>query len=288
MYAQSQYSVLRHLCWGMLLNHDPSRTWVVIMTEFSVYLDDSGHPDDQPFVIVAGYVSSESQWLAFQPEWSHTLNRFHLTEPFHMTDFMQERYTSTKRDQILSGLAGVTKRRTLWPFVSAVDMEAWHRVNMEFALDECIGSPYAIAARNITKQLHEWQSEYLLADDHLLLFVEEGTKHYGDLEQVFKRDRLPIPNRVPKTMAQVQPSDILAWEAFNYLKHGRMSKNLKRLTRKYRKQKEVGGIFFERDLRELCAKTDVIPRHELRPGDTIRFHSEKKRVRRRLTNKKEI
>jgi len=199
-----------------------------------------------------------------------------------MTDFMQEKYTSLKRDQILSELAEITKRHTVWPFVSAVDMEAWKRVNAEFTLDECIGAPYAIAARNIAKQLHEWKLECFSLGDRMLLFVEEGTEHYGDLEQVFKRDSLPIPNRVPKTMPQVQPSDILAWEAFAFLKYGRMSKNLNRLTRKYRKQKELGGIFFERDLRELCAKTDVIPRNQLNPGDTIRFHSERKRIRRRL------
>lgn len=252
------------------------------MTEFSVFLDDSGHPNDQPYVVVAGYIASESQWLAFQPDWDRAIKKFHLTEPFHMTDFMQEKYTSIKRDQILSELAEITKRHTVWPFVSAVDMEAWKRVNEEFTLDECIGAPYAIAARNITKQLHEWKSECFSLGDHMLLFVEEGTKHYGDLEQVFKRDSLPILNRVPKAMPQVQPSDILAWEAFAFLKNGRMSKNLNRLTRKYRKQKELGGIFFERDLRELCAKTDVIPRNQLNPGDTIRFHSERKRVRRRL------
>jgi hypothetical protein len=120
----------------MLGNHDPSKSWIVIMTEFALYLDDGGHPDDQPFVVVAGYVATESQWLAFEPRWRDALARFDLGDAFHMTDFMHHRhkYTSLKFEQILSTLALITKAHTLHPFVCALDIAAYKRVNGEFAL----------------------------------------------------------------------------------------------------------------------------------------------------------
>jgi hypothetical protein len=104
------------------------------------------------------------------------------------------------------------------------------------------------------------------------------------MEQVFKRDKLPILNKVPKSMAQVQPCDILAWESFNYLRTGegsRPTKNMKRLTHYMRKQENFGGIMWEWRLRRLCEETNVYPRAQMNPGDTIAFHSEQKRKRKR-------
>lgn len=268
----------------MFLNHNPSRTWILAMTELALYLDDGGHPDDQPYLVVAGYVATEAQWIAFESAWRQILNRFKLGSEFHMTDFMRDRYTTLKRDQILGELALTTKRHTLRPFVCAIDIAAWKRVNSEFALEECHGAPFAIAARGLQKELRFWEAENLGAGDRMLVFVEEGTKHYGQMEQIFKRDKIPLPARVPKSMPQVQPSDILAWEMFNWLKNGsprHAGRNLDRLTRPIRKQQGFGAIFYETDLRSLCRDSNVLLRASLRPGDTIVFHSEKKRLRKR-------
>jgi hypothetical protein len=148
------------------------------VTEFALYLDDGGHPDDQPFLVVAGYVATESQWLAFEPEWRDTLARFKLGTEFHMTDFMRQhhRYTALKVDQILGTLAAVAKVNTLRPFACAIDISAYKRVNDELALEECHGAPYALTARSLARELNLWKSKNLQADDHLLIFVEEGTK----------------------------------------------------------------------------------------------------------------
>ncbi len=256
------------------------------MSEYALYLDDGGHPDDQPFLVVAGYVAAEPQWLAFEPQWRHALARFDLGPEFHMTDFManRRRYSTLKVDQILFTLAEITKRSTAHLFVAAVDIAAYKRVNEEFTLEECHGAPYAITTRTLARSLNLWRSESLGGEDRLLVFVEEGTKHYGDLEQVFKRDGLPLPSRVPKAMPQVQPADILAWETFNWLRAGSPSnvgKNLKRLTYATRKKEEIGGMIYETDLRRICRETEVPSRASMGPGDTIAFHSERKRKRKR-------
>jgi hypothetical protein len=256
------------------------------MTEFALYIDDGGHPDDQPFVVVAGYVATGSAWHEFESRWRDALTKSNVGNVFHMTEFMNDRYKYSilRREQILSTLALITKTCTLYPFVCAIDIAAYKRVNEEFAFEECHGAPYAVTARSLARILNIWKDKNLQVDDRLQTFVEEGTKHYGDLEQLFKRDGLPLPKRVPKATPQVQPADILAWELFNWLRHGspkQQSNNLKRLTVPIRKKEDMGGILHEADLRRICADTDVYRRSTLNPGDTIAFHSDRKRKRKR-------
>jgi hypothetical protein len=256
------------------------------MTEYALYLDDGGHPDDQPALVVAGYVASEEQWREFESKWRNALKRFGLSEPFHMTDFMSgTRLSPLRRDQILSALANIVKSSTARPFAAGMDMKAYKKVNEEFALEECHGAPYALTARNVARSFQKWRVENLSSGDHLSVFVEQGTKHFGDLIQVFKRDGLPIPVAVSKSVSRVQAADILAWEQFKYLKEqglgARPGKNLRRLVDPMRKREQFGGIFLETDLRKLCDATSVYPRQSLNPGDTIAYHSEKKRKRKR-------
>lgn len=253
------------------------------MTEYALYLDDGGHPSDQPFVVVAGYVASESQWLAFEPLWRKTLKQFDLGDVFHMTDFMCRCYSALKRDQILGSLASVVNNQAIRPFACAVDMAAYKRVNDELTLEECHGAPYGLVVRSLARDIHLWQRKLSLGD-RLLTFVEEGTKHFGEMEQVLKRDRIPVPIRVPKSLPRVQPADVLAWEMFHWLKLGnpkRMGKNLDRLTRPIRQQQNFGGMIYEHDLRRICTDTKVPPRSIMTTGSTIAFHSERKRKRKR-------
>ena len=265
-------------------NRNPGKVWAAIMTEFAFYLDDGGHPDDQPFLVVAGYVATELRWLAFEPQWRAALNKFELGDEFHMTDFMRARYTALKRDQILSELALITKHHTLHPFMCCLDIAAYGRVNEEFALEESHGAPFALTFRALKRAMHIWENQNFNFGDRSLTFIEQGTKHYGDLEKVCKRAGIPIPHRVPKEMPQVQPSDILAWETFKWLKDGsprKQGKNLSRLTRQFRFQEHLGGMLYEHDLRRICEDTNVPPRSVMTPESTIVFHSNLKRKRKR-------
>lgn len=257
------------------------------MNEYSVYLDDSGHPNDQPYVLIAGFIATVSQWLAFEPIWLEKLQELGLGSAFHMVDFMSEKRKEFQEDRVLSQLRSVILAHTLRPFISAVDMAAYKRVQNEFALEEAHGAPYALVGRHFAKDLNKWQAQELKPGDRTLVFVEEGTRHYGDLEQVFKRDNIPIPKRVQKSMAQVQPADMLAWEVFRFLRTGsprRMRKNFDHLTRRIRKKQSLGGIFYEHDLRQLCNELQVPPRSCIQPGQNpVRFGGggDIKRVRKR-------
>jgi hypothetical protein len=249
------------------------------MTDYAVYADDSGHPDDQPFVVCAGYIGSESQWLALEPEWKNVLARHNLGALFHMTEFMLKHRNVSERKRILDDLAAVVRNQGLVPVSGAVDVVAYKRVNQELSVQECLGAPYAIAARGMSISVNHWRSNNLKTQDHLSLFTESGTKHRGDMAAVFKRDNLPEPQPVPKATIAVQPADMLAWEIFTCLKKNGVAR--RRLRRLVEMEPEYHVVFREADLRETCRDAKVIPRSVMAPSKAIYFHSEPKQARRR-------
>lgn len=249
------------------------------MMDFALYIDDSGHPDNQPNVVTAGFVASEDQWSQFEAEWTSALRRFGMAGAFHMTEFMREKRTALKRDWILESLCRIINKHVTGRFLHAVDMGAYKRINDEWTLEESIGAPIALAARSLTTEINEWRQTHMLPGDNFKIFIEQGSKHYGDIEQVFKRDRQPLPTREAKSNPRCQPADMLGWEGLRYLRTGITSKNMKRLLPK--NVDTFGGIFLAKDLIELCKRTAVPLRVDFKPIDSISFHSEKKRKRRR-------
>ena len=93
------------------------------MTEYALYLDDGGHPDDQPYLAVAGYVSTESEWQAFEPKWRAAIAKIpgvDVAKGFHMTDFMQISMTSFKREAHLHSLANIIQSPLVSGLIDAV------------------------------------------------------------------------------------------------------------------------------------------------------------------------
>jgi hypothetical protein len=77
-------------------------------------------------------------------------------------------------------------------------MKAYRKVNELYPLEECIGTPYVIAARAVAKGINEWKTKFCKSADNLRVFVEAGTKHMGDMQEAFRRDHLPVPQKTPK------------------------------------------------------------------------------------------
>ena len=99
------------------------------MTDFALYIDDRGHPDNQPNVVTAGFVASEDQWSQFEAEWTSALPRFGIAGAFHMTEFMREKRTDLKRNWILGSLCRIINKHVSGRFLHAVDMDAYKRIN---------------------------------------------------------------------------------------------------------------------------------------------------------------
>jgi hypothetical protein len=165
---------------------------------YSLYLDDGGHPADRPQVIASGFLSTEEKWLQFEPEWVSAVKQIGLGDVFHMTEFEGAFRGKPEKWDILNSLISIVMEHTEGTFISIVDMEDYRRVNHEYPLEECIGKPYAIAARCVAAGINQWKAEHFKKDDRLLVFIEDGTLHRGDMEEVFKRDALPVPQSCQK------------------------------------------------------------------------------------------
>jgi hypothetical protein len=135
----------------------------------------------------------------------------------------------------------------------------------------------------MAEYLKEWRDKKLGHDDQFLLFVEEGTSHRGDLEQVLKRDKIPIPQSVPKSLPAVQAADMLAWEANDRLTfpQQRPRANRERLFSRSRSSC-YGGILSEADMRQMCCGQYEVRRDFPTSAKTIRFASDAKHPKKAL------
>jgi hypothetical protein len=273
------YSLIRHLCWGVLLNHDPKLTRIAIVTEYAVYLDDSGHPSNQPYVIVAGFISTENKWLRFEPLWNAALSRWGLGPVFHMTEFERQFKGDRRKGAILDDLISIINDHTEVHFTCGVNMTGYKRVNDLYALEECIGAPYAIAARGVVRNIGLWTADHLKPGrDRLLTFIEDGTLHKGDMQDAFKRDSLPAPQCIPKDHPCLQPADMLSWEMLYFFKHDGHRRSLKKLAFT---RLGIKGAFEEHNLRQNCQMLGIPLRSTLAPGMKIVWNNAPKRPRRR-------
>lgn len=271
------YSVLDHICWGLLLNRDSPLTVVAALTEFSGYFDDGGHPDDQPAVIVAGFVGTKEQWLIFEREWMEILSPLGI-EQFHMTDFETCRvWSRRKKDEILSKLVSVIRERIRRPISATVLMQDYKELNDSYTLEQSIGTPFAIAGRTVAASLNTWKAKYANPSDPLIVFYERGTKHYSDFEEAMKRDRLPLPIPAGKEVVPLQAADLLAWELLYSVKKRKIRESLRKLLW----TDEGMGIIRKPHLEEMCKHPTVRKYEELTPDYDFSYWTSPKRKRRR-------
>jgi hypothetical protein len=78
--------------------------------EFIVYFDDSGDPDSEKIVVVAGFVASNEQWFRFEREWKQLLESEGLVS-FHMTDFMRNDWSVERKQRLLNRLTALLSAR---------------------------------------------------------------------------------------------------------------------------------------------------------------------------------
>jgi hypothetical protein len=255
-----------------------------VSPKFHAYFDDSGHPNDQIAVVVSGFLSTELKWKRFSWEWRRALTTKsgkHLR--FHMTDLMSEQgdfkgWTQTEKESLLQKLILIIRTHVVTQFSSTVLMDAYRRVNAEYALEECHGSPYALAGRTIVKQINGWKQETHQENYRVLMIFEDGTKGKGDFISVMKRDGyLPPSFRNNKNTPALQAADMLAWNVLDAIKSKRTSWVMSQLLQ----SPDNFGVYTYRDLIGLCKTGQVSLRSKLLPNTKIVFLSERKRPRKR-------
>jgi len=87
-HAYDDYSALYSLACAIFPVDDWRGRLMAQLSAFTAYVDASGHPSDQPFVIVSGFVANCHQWLFFNRMWESIHKQFGVELPFHAADFL--------------------------------------------------------------------------------------------------------------------------------------------------------------------------------------------------------
>lgn len=256
------------------------------MTEYAAYFDDSGHPDDQDFVIAAGFISTEAQWLLFEKEWRQLIDRYGITDRkgravFHRVDFEASRqWAKREKDTILMKMAYLIRARTQFYISKIVEMASYKSVNDTYAFEQNVGAPFALAGRSAIEALNKWKASYPDRDKLLVVF-EDGTKHKGDFMDAMARDGLRCPCFAnPHDVLPLQAADLLAWETLNAVKHNRLNHCLDLILETVPGDE---GIFAGGQMENMCNIADPpIQKYSDRPdGVEVAYHSLPKKIRKR-------
>jgi hypothetical protein len=133
--------------------------------------------------------------------------------------------------------------------------------------------------------MNAWKRLVFEEGGRSIVFMEDGTKHKGDMEEAFRRDALPVPQTVPKSHPAMQPGDMLAWEAFHYVRYNDRRRSLLNLIKGTLLCEEMEGIFREKNLVETCKRAGAPLRSSVPPNVAFVHHSRPKRIRRRTIRK---
>jgi hypothetical protein len=255
------------------------------MNEYIGYFDDSGHPDKADIVLIAGWLSTKNQWVLFENEWKQALISAGIPAhtAFHMTDFespdhpFYSTWSRFKKDLLLFRLINILRTRTRMFFSALVPMKEYRLVNDRIAIEECLGRPYAMAGRLIGQQLRYWQQKYSRHDEPLVMVFEDGSKHKGDLMDIFRRDGFGCPTfRGKNKSIPLQGADLLAWEYYHSFKCNLVRPSLDSIVENH---PGIDNIYTYDDLLE-SAKEGNVPWRDNSPNSFF-FHNLKKKIRRR-------
>ncbi len=238
------------------------------MAMMSAYFDESGHPDQGRALVVAGFASSDDQWIHFEREWAQTLLDFEAPNVFHAVDFMTSSkgyrdWPFPKRKDFLRRLLGIIGRRTTMSFSSAIHLSDFNAVNREAVLAEVAGFPYPLAAITCVQKTAGWARARGHSAQVRYVF-EDGPRDKGQLFLLMERHNMPTPRFRKKEEAMpCQAADLLAWS------------HHEALTKFYRDERSIDGNevyeqfaqlpndwaeFHEPDLLEICRLEKVFER----------------------------
>lgn len=197
------------------------------MSAFTAYFDASGHPSDQPFVVVSGYVANFLQWQVFSGNWAQTHQRFDVPLPFHTTDFMHGKRPYDKWQRggkewaaFLTSLCLAQQVSMLLSISCIVDMGDFRGINEVLQLDTILPA-FALGARYCVEILERWKREYGIEHPVECVF-EDGDFGRGKFMDLMRVERMPAPIfKNKKDFPGLQAADHMAWEQANHLKQER-------------------------------------------------------------------
>lgn len=194
------------------------------MPEFcTVYFDESGTHDSEA-VVVAGFVSSETEWEAFTERWEQVLTEAGL-EYFRMSEFESSRgqfsgWTTPAKQDLLNMLLQIIRDHTFRSIGCVVMKQSFDSILSREAKIVC-GDAYGLAALNCWRHLGLVLQK---ADVWMDCLMEDGAKGKGAIQDIFDAGserpewqedyRMRSLSFEEKRVAPLQAADILAYELY--------------------------------------------------------------------------
>ena len=261
------------------------------MSGYSIYLDDAGHPEDKPYLVVGGFIAREDRWTAFEKPWQEILRVRKIDSPFHASEFFHERKHDSKLEHIVADLVRTITNYIEAAFSVVIDLNAYKDFNRVLRLEEVLGTPYALVTRGIHEDVEKWQ-EIVGPRSPLLYFVESGTLHRGDMMDCLKdRDRINPPIPVPKSHVACQAADLYAYSVYQTaMQQGRPFMSFKYFMQKLQHPRERWDAkIFRPELEDYLSRPNtkfkdiplkvMIPPRAGTEGMTFNFEGNRKKAR---------
>ena len=190
----------------------------------TVYFDESGTHSNSEAAVVAGFLSNETQWVAFSQKWQQVLADSGL-EYFRMSQFENRRgpfvgWTKDKREELLNKLLPIIHDHTFRSIGCVVMKKSFDTILSGAAKLAC-GDAYGLAALGCWRHLSLVLQE---ADVWMDCLMEDGAKGKGAIQDIFeagsKRPKWREDHRIrllsfqQKRVAPLQAADILAYELY--------------------------------------------------------------------------
>jgi hypothetical protein len=183
-------------------------------------LDASGD-DAKPYLTVAGFVSSETDWEKFAVAWSTRLKQdgiefFHAADldncwgPFRHWQDRSDR--KTLRENLCADLMSILQSHVYQKFGSTVINNAFQKMDPKlregFAL-----CAYSLAGRTCEKQVRQYVATHFTRHTEFAVIFEAGDKGKGKLQKRIAEDSgLQVTFTAKRDYIPLQAADWLAYE----------------------------------------------------------------------------
>jgi hypothetical protein len=170
---------------------------------YTAFFDAGGHPADQPFVVVSGFIANCHQWLLFNRMWESVHKRYKVPLPFHASDFYARRppfdkwaLNDPEADSFISELATAQQLYILFGVSCIVDMGDYRQVNEVLQIGQMIPA-FALGARACISLVENWK-KYSHVTWPIECIFEDGDFGRGKFMEIMRVERMPAPTFMDK------------------------------------------------------------------------------------------
>jgi hypothetical protein len=178
-----------------------------------IAFDASGKKGDSAFMVVAGFLSSVTDWADFTSRWTDRLQQdkievFRASQMYRYFSDESDTVQRQKRNSLLDDLMEIIQSHVYHKTGCVIELKNLERIPSEtrekYRLQE-----YAYAARSCVGHTREWFERNRWFDRHVEYIFEDGDEGKGDLEARFEADGYGRPEFRPKK-DQVRPDGTIS------------------------------------------------------------------------------